>query len=90
MGKLLKIWSSNPCSERSKIFIHFILKFLKNWLSLILIIFDVLITNQIKSMLKMFVFIGNWFVKQDIQKWLMENLKMNRKRTKQILTGAGI
>ena len=50
-------------------------------------------------MMKIFVFINIWFVKQDIQKWLktkicsflripffMENLKMNSKRTKTFLT----
>ena len=45
-------------------------------------------------MLKMFVFINIWFVKQDIQKmvknkdmqFFMENLKMKRKKSKEILT----
>ena len=46
-------------------------------------------------MLKMFVFIDTWFVKQDIQKWLKTQIcsflwriwkLMNRKRTKQNLT----
>jgi len=45
-------------------------------------------------MLKIFVFIDIWFVKQDIQKWLknkdmqvfMENLKMKRKKDKKFLT----